>query len=195
MAGELEVLRFRHGPLWNFSYVVGVPGGEAVAVDPAWDVASMLAAAREAEMRIVAAVVTHGHRDHVRGLPELLAAVEAEVLAHEAEAGLMAEEFAGTVRFVSDGYELRVSSKTLVVVHTPGHTEGSLSLWGSGALLTGDTLMVSGPGRHERRPGAEEALRESLERRLAMVPGETLVYPGHDEGPEPYAELGRILGR
>ncbi|MEZ4493805.1 MAG: MBL fold metallo-hydrolase [Dehalococcoidia bacterium] len=191
----LTVMRFKHGPLWNFSYVVGVPGGDAVAIDPAWDVPAMLAAASDAEMRIVAALVTHGHRDHVQGLPELLQAVEAEVVAHEAERALMEQEFGGEVRYVGDGAEMTVGGRTLVAVHTPGHTEGSVSFWGDGVLFTGDTLMVSGPGRHGHEPGAEELLRESLEQGLGRLPEETVVYPGHDEGREPYAKLGMILGR
>ncbi len=194
MAGELTVLRFKHGPLWNFSYVVGMAGGEAIAIDPAGDVAAMLEATARAEMRIGAVVLTHGHRDHMRGLPELLRKVEAEVVAHEAERELLASEFGGEVRYVEDGAEIVVGRQTLVALHTPGHTPGSLSLWSEGVLFTGDTLMVSGPGRHGHENGAEEALRESVERRLGMVPRDTVVYPGHDEGPEPFAPLGWILG-
>ncbi len=195
MADELTVLRFKHGPLWNFSYVVGVPGGEAVAIDPGGDISAMVEAAAEAEMRIRSVVLTHGHRDHLRGLPELLGSVEAEVFAHESEEELLVEEFDGRVRFVGDRAEVAVGRARLVVVHTPGHTPGSLSLWGEGVLFTGDTLMVSGPGRHGHEEGSEEVLRESVERRLGMIPREAVVYPGHDEGREPFAPLGWILGR
>ena len=80
-------------------------------------------------------------------------------------------------------------------IHTPGHTPGSICILACGHLFTGDTLSVTGPGRHGPEPGAREALAESIASLAASLPRDTLVHPGHDLGPSPSVELGKVLAR
>jgi glyoxylase-like metal-dependent hydrolase (beta-lactamase superfamily II) len=191
----LSIRSFRHGPFWNFSYVLAEPGAEAIVVDPGGSIEELLTAAAAVEARVAAVVLTHGHHDHVSGLAELLGATGATAVAHEADAEAVRRATGIEVMAVGNEHQLHAGSHGLTLLHTPGHTEGSLCVLAGERLFTGDTLMASGPGRHALSPGAAEVLARSLADVLALLPGETLVYPGHDEGPAPTARLADALTR
>ena len=189
------VRTFRHGPFWNFSYLLAVPGGEAAVIDPGGVVHGLIAAAEAAESRITAVVLTHGHHDHLSGLAELVSATGAGVFAHQAEVGAVLRGSGMEATTVGHQSKLSLGPHEATLLHTPGHTEGSLCVLSGEHLFTGDTLMTSGPGRHALRPGAAERLARSLAEVVAPLPGETTIYPGHDEGPAPTATLAEALGR
>ncbi len=193
MSEDLVVLRLRHGPFWNHSFVAGFVAGPAIAIDPAWDVPGILDAARAHILTITSVLVTHAHHDHMNGLSELVAATNAEVLIHEAELPLLRAEYAGPATSVRHGHELRLASVAATVLHTPGHTPGSVSLSVDGNIFTGDTLMVGSLGRHGAFEGACEQLLESVYATIGALPPETVVHPGHDDGPAPAAPLSEAL--
>lgn len=190
MSDDLRVVRLRRGPFWNNSYLIGSPAtGAAVAIDPAWDVPAMLAAAREQGLRIVAAAVTHAHHDHAHGLAELVAETGAAVYIHERDAAGLEAVYSGPLCALGHDHMPDVAGLPLRLLHTPGHTPGSASLLVGEALFTGDTLMVGALGRAGPDAGAEEDLWQSVRSVYAALPGSVVLYPGHDAGPRPDSTL------
>ncbi|MCA9828925.1 MAG: MBL fold metallo-hydrolase [Dehalococcoidia bacterium] len=195
MAAPQVIIQLRHGPFWNFSYVVGVPGSEALVIDPAWDIPAIHAAASEHDMRITHVAVTHGHHDHAHGLTELVERTAATVFVHQAEAAMLAETFGGRVTAVEHDANVLLGPLRVRFLHTPGHTPGSMALYVGEHVFTGDTLTTAGRGRHGAYEGAAAQLDYSLTRVLAALAPGTAMYPGHDSGPSRSAVLGDVLAR
>jgi len=176
------------GPMQNYAYLAGPARGAGCAViDPGWDAAGILAAAQADGRAIRAVVLTHGHFDHVGGLKEL----DLPVWAHEADLPMLAK-FKG-VRGMQDGQRVDAGGLELEGLHTPGHTPGSQCLLAEGQLFTGDTLFMDCCGRTDLKGSDPAAMHRSL-RRLAALPPDTVVWPGHDYGDRPSAPLSVVLG-
>ena len=185
------------GQMRNFMYLIGDPTTrEAVAVDPAWDVGGLVSIAEQDGYRITGALVTHYHQDHVggtifgiqiEGLAKLLekdGGVPVYVNKHEAD-GL--KKVTGVsdsdLRKVDDGDTTKLGGREIRFMHTPGHTPGSQCFLVEGALVSGDTLFVNGCGRVDL-PGSDvDAMYDSLTNKLAKLPPETVLFPGHHYGP------------
>jgi len=181
------------GPMQNFAYLAGGSAGRDCAViDPGWDAASILAAARKDGRTIRAVALTHGHFDHVRGVKDLLEQVPVPVFAHQGDVAALREAFPA-VRPLEDGDTVDAGGLELRCLHTPGHTPGSQCLLAQGQLFTGDTLFIDCCGRTDLPGSDPEAMHRSL-RRLAALPAATVVWPGHDYGPCPSAPLSAVLG-
>lgn len=178
----LEIVQVRAGEMENFSYLVYCPESlRGLAVDPSFAPEHLLAAAAERRVAIDILVNTHGHRDHIAGNGRILEATGARLAAHPldvAEADIP----------LADGSVLSVGEGTVDILHTPGHTPGSIVLHPPGALITGDTLFVTFVGRADLAGSDPEALYRSL-RRLAAFPPDTRIYPGHDYGPRPVSTV------
>ena len=158
---------------------------------------------REAErlgVEIGLIIDTHGHPDHVAGNGPLRAMTGAEVLIHEADAfmllrprwpwpGLRPMRPDG---FLCDGDEVRIGRFSFTVMHTPGHTRGSISLYcqSAGMVLTGDTLFAGSIGRTDFPESSPQDMPNSLVK-LAGLPDRTLVYPGHGPSTTIGVEKGR----
>ncbi|PLX85464.1 MAG: hypothetical protein C0617_03995 [Desulfuromonas sp.] len=179
---SLEVVQVTAGRMDNFSYLVYCPASKkGLGVDPSFAPERLLAAAAERGVALEVLVNTHGHNDHIAGNDRILSATGARLAAHPLDlpgADLPLEE--GTLIPVGEG---RVE-----VLHTPGHTPGSITLHPPGALITGDTLFVTCVGRADLPGSDPEALYRSL-RRLAALPPETEIFPGHDYGPRPVSTV------
>jgi glyoxylase-like metal-dependent hydrolase (beta-lactamase superfamily II) len=154
--------------------------GDALLVDAAAEAPALLALIGDADVRTV--VTTHGHWDHHRALPEVVAATGAETVAHPADAGDLPVP---VTRPVEHGDTVRVGDQTLEVVHLRGHTPGSIALvWrgqeGAGThVFTGDSLFPGGPGR-TTTPESFTSLMDDLEERIfGQFDDETWIYPGH----------------
>jgi len=206
-ASDLYFVQEPVGEMANLAYLVGSRATrEALLVDPAWDVASLLARAERDGMRVVGALATHYHQDHVggsifgmsiEGLPRLLELqpVPVHVQAREAEGvrrvtGLSASDLA----LHEGGDEIALGSLRIRLLHTPGHTPGSQCFLVEEAkqparLVSGDTLFLNGCGRVDLPGGDPEAMYRSLNDVLKRLPDETLVYPGHLYA-EPVGSLG-----
>lgn len=178
MAGD-DVRVIKVGPLGpydNNAYVIidGV-SGESLIVDMPAEGEKILEQAQGTE--VTGIVLTHAHPDHCLSFDLITKATGAPVLAHEEEPGISAERAARRLR---DGGALAVGSLEVKVIHTPGHTPGSICLLVGDYLIAGDTLFPGGPGRTNSPQQLQEEIRSIVERLFAL-PDDTLVYPGHGE--------------
>lgn len=185
---KLYLKQIELGPLQNFVYLIGsLQTREAIVVDPAWDIPRLLEIARADEMRVVGAFITHTHPDHVNGLAQLLEKTDARVFVHKQEAaGLSVEP--GSIEPVEGGQQIPLGTWTLSVLHTPGHTPGSICLSVGDRLITGDTLFIGGCGRCDLPGGDPEALFKSLTN-LSRLEDHLVVHPGHHYAAQPTALL------
>lgn len=163
------------GPYGNNAYLLrDVAAGRALLVDMPLEPGPLLDAIA-AEGGVETIVVTHWHLDHWGSYDEVRAATAAPVLVGAKEERIPPERIDGRLE---DGQELRVGQTRVEVLHTPGHTGGSISLRVGGAVITGDTLFAGGPGK-TFAAGDLETLLETIASRLLPLPEATLVLPGH----------------
>jgi hydroxyacylglutathione hydrolase len=175
----------------NFVYLIGDrTTGECLVVDPAYAVGELADAAEADGMQIVGALATHYHPDHVggsmmsyniEGVAALLERVGVKVHVQEAEApwvlrttGVSPSDLA----VHEPGDRVAVGTVEVELVHTPGHTPGSQCFLVAGRLVSGDTLFLDGCGRTDL-PGSDVDQMYASLQRLARLPEETLIYPGH----------------
>lgn len=194
------------GQMANFMYLIGDPTTrEAVVVDPAWGVGDLLRTAAEDDYRIVGALVTHYHPDHVggdlfgapvEGVTKLLEShsVPLYVNKHEAQGLKVVTGVSDSdMRLVDDGDRFELGELQIRFLHTPGHTPGSQCFLIGNRLVAGDTLFVQGCGRVDLPGGDPEAMYYTLTSKLAKLPGNTVLFPGHNYGPHPTSTIGREL--
>lgn len=150
-------------------------GGEALLIDPVKEhLPQYLQLIQELELRLVFAVDTHVHADHVTGLGALRSATDCTTI-------MGAQSKAECVsRKVIDGEHIRVGGLELRALYTPGHTDDSYSFVGPNCVFTGDTLLIRSTGRTDFQRGDPAAQYQSLFGKLLKLPDETRVYPGHD---------------
>ncbi len=187
----------------NFVYAIGDrQSGEAVLVDPAYDVEGLLGVLAADDMRCAGVLATHYHPDHVggammgmqlEGVAELLEQVDVPIHVQAPEA-----EFVRTVTGLTDdalvqhqsGDVVSVGAVDIELICTPGHTPGSQCFLVDGRLVAGDTLFLDGCGRMDL-PGSDPAqMYESLTQKLAKVPDNAVLYPGHRYSLESSATMG-----
>ena len=169
---------------------------EAMVVDPGDEIESILEVVRRHGLTVKSIVITHAHIDHIGGAQKLKRATGAPVYMNAADEELhrrldvqaawlgMAppEEVAIDVA-AKDGDKLAVGPTEVQVLHTPGHTQGSICLWmpSEGKLVAGDTLFRDSIGRTDLPGGDGKQILRSIHDKLLPLPGETLVFPGHGE--------------
>ena len=188
------VSQLKLGPWDNFITFVGCSEAREVAVvDPAWDAAAILGEAARLGVRITDVLLTHSHFDHVNRVNEVLDATDAQVHMLGAEIDFSGFRSENLTRR-SAGDRVRVGrSVEITVMHTPGHTPGSTSYLAQGALVTGDTLFVNGCGRCDFVGGDPVVMYSTLRALCEGLPGDTVMYPGHDYGDAPTARLDAQL--
>lgn len=191
MAGSMYLKQMELGPMQNYVYLIGDPETrQCVAVDPAWEIDTVVETANSDDMTIIGVLVTHTHQDHVGGdlfgtyipgVEEFLEKIKAKVYVHKAEQEFMKGYGSDLVK--TDGNNtLEIGRLTLTFLHTPGHTPGSQCFLVDGRLISGDTLFIGACGRTDLPGGDPEELYRSLTQRLAALPDETILLPGHNYG-------------
>jgi hydroxyacylglutathione hydrolase len=177
----MEVKQIKVGTMENFVYlVVDEKSREALVVDSGWETAPILKAVGEARASVKYVVATHEHFDHVSTIEELAERLGADVVAHRVS------PIRCDLR-VDDGGGLGLGESTVKVLHTPGHTDDSVCLYDGTNVFTGDTLFVGTIGRFE--PSKAEEIYRSLYAVLLRLPGDTVMFPGHDYGDVPHRTL------
>ena len=171
------------GQLETNCYLVADAEGNAAVIDPAAAPERILQTAREHGLNLQAILLTHGHFDHVGGIKGLVQALRCPVWMHESELTLP-EYLTDGKLYYTDGYDegdtVTVGKLTFTVLHTPGHTPGSVCLRCGDALFSGDTLFAGSYGRTDFSGGSGLEMCKSLHR-LAEISENLNVYPGHGE--------------
>jgi len=170
----------------TYSYLIASrPGGEALIIDPVLErVDRYLQLVRELDLRLVKAVDTHLHADHITGLGALRDRTHCITVMGE-QSGVDVVSMR-----VSDGDKLRIEGVCLDVIYTPGHTNDSYSFHMQGRVFTGDTLLIRSTGRTDFQNGDPRTQYDSIFRRLLRLPDETLVYPAHDYKGDTVSTIG-----
>ena len=178
------------GPFEANCYLLGDEESRVCAViDPGFNAPKVLEEAKEAGYEIQCVLLTHGHFDHVNGVPGLLEAIPGlPVYVHKADTTdkpkksdydlFLSLSTVPGCTFWEEGDKVQVGGLTVEVLHTPGHTQGSVTLRVEDALFTGDTLFCMSCGRTDLEGGDQAALDRSL-RRLYELEGDYRVFPGH----------------
>jgi len=189
----------------NFVYLIGDrERGEALAVDPAYNVRELVEILEADGLRLTGVLATHWHPDHVggdlmgygiEGIRELLALPDVSAPVHvqrdEAEWVRRATGVSDTDLALHDsGDTVTVGDVPVHLVHTPGHTPGSQCFVVDQKLVAGDTLFLDGCGRTDLPGGDADQMYESLTQRLAAIPDDTVLYPGHRYSEAPFATMG-----
>jgi hydroxyacylglutathione hydrolase len=195
-AVELEVRGVVVGLFRENCWVVGSrQRGEAIVIDPGDQPEDIQALARDMGVRITRVVASHAHIDHIMAVRPMVEATNAPFLLHESDL-FIAESMPTVARmwlghevlpapvpdfYVEDGQDLEVAGVKLKILHTPGHTPGSVCLYApeAGLLFSGDTLFRESIGRTDLPGGDTDTIVRSIATRLYTLPPETRVLPGH----------------
>jgi glyoxylase-like metal-dependent hydrolase (beta-lactamase superfamily II) len=187
----------------NFAYLVGDrETGETVVVDPAYNVDDILAVLEADGMRLVGALGTHYHADHIGGsmmgfavvgIADLLERVTVPIHIQRDEADYVRKTTGvgdNDLQLHDSGDVVSVGAIDIELIHTPGHTPGSQCFLVANRLVAGDTLFLDGCGRTDLPGSDSREMYYSLTQRLAKVPDDAVLYPGHLYSPEPSAPMG-----
>jgi len=179
------IRQIKLGLIDNFCYVVGDEATlEGAVVDPSANAPRIMEEVNNLKLDVKYIINTHGHGDHTGANQDLVKATGARIAAHA---------LCQTPHHIPlhDGIILKIGNLDLKIIHTPGHTtDGICILAGSKALFTGDTLFVGECGRADLPGSSPEALWHSFFDKLAKLPDDVLVLPGHDYGKKPFSTLG-----
>jgi glyoxylase-like metal-dependent hydrolase (beta-lactamase superfamily II)/rhodanese-related sulfurtransferase len=170
----------------TYSYLLASrAGGEALILDPVLEkVDRYCQLLRELDLRLVKAVDTHLHADHVTGLGELRDRTHCvTIMGDQSKADVVAMR-------VSDGDKVMIEGLSLDVMYTPGHTDDSYSYLMGDRVFTGDTLLIRGTGRTDFQNGSARSQYDSIFNRLLKLPDETMVFPAHDYKGDTVSTIG-----
>lgn len=189
----MEVIEYQTGPLRVNTYLVYDETKEAFLVDPGSYLKQISNKIVEKELNLKYIVLTHGHGDHIGGIPQFkIDFPDVKVVALDLEKEVLNDPIlnnsavilGGQVsmdadEYVSDGQTIQVGDMALKVVATPGHTPGGMSILLEDAVFCGDTLFKGSIGRSDMPGGDYLALINSIKTKLFVLPDDTKVYPGH----------------
>jgi hydroxyacylglutathione hydrolase len=195
---ELIIEKLVVGDLQTNCYIVGDEATrEGIVIDPGGDAAAILEAIQRAKLRIKLVVDTHGHFDHILANRQVSEATGAPLAVHPDDASMLTNPLRSFALFVgkvqpsppatvslAEGNTIELGAAKLQVLHTPGHSPGSISLWcpEQKVIFSGDVLFNMGIGRTDFPGGSFRVLARSIRERLFALADDTIVYSGH--GPE-----------
>lgn len=164
----------------------------SAVIDPGADPEKIIQAIAELELKPVLLINTHGHVDHVGANKDIKDKYSVPLCIHEADQKMLGSVLQSGLsfllgakaspeadRFLEDGEILDIGHQQLAVIHTPGHSPGSISLKSNGLIFTGDTLFSGGVGRTDLPGGSWKELEKSINERILRFPDDVLILPGH----------------
>jgi glyoxylase-like metal-dependent hydrolase (beta-lactamase superfamily II) len=186
-----------------FCYMIGNEDSRTCAlIDPAFDTDRILAKVSEDGYRVTHVINTHGHSDHSAGNAAVIAKTGASLAIHHADSGQLGgisnSAFSrllggkGSPKpdiLLKDKDIIKIGNTRLSVIHTPGHTPGSICIYLPGHVFTGDTLFVGAVGRTDLPGGSAKQLLASITEKIYVLPADTRVWPGHDYGETPFSTV------
>jgi len=199
----MVVKQYAVGNFAVFCYLIGdEESQEGLFIDPADDTTRLLAEAKSHGLSKIKYIVnTHSHVDHVMGNAEMAKKTGAKIIIHEEDATALVQTPTYLLEMfnaktsppadirVREGDIVQAGHVRLKVIHTPGHSAGGMSLYLDGSVFTGDTLFVGSVGRTDLPGSSWDVLEASIREKLYVLPGETVVFPGHDYGPTPTSTI------
>ena len=186
-----------------FCYVIsdGI-SGEGILIDPAAEFGKIEEYIRKNKLRITAVVNTHGHFDHTGGNRYFASKTGSKVFIHGDDLPGLHSGLSRFMDFIrgrwarsyetvslNDGDIIRAGDMGVRVIHTPGHSRGSICLYSDGNLFTGDTLFTEGTGRTDFAGGSEAELIKSVREKILSLPDDTKIWPGHNYGRFPVSTV------
>lgn len=182
----MKIQTFDVGTLSTNCYIVSCPEtAEAIVIDPGFEATyeaeQIMRYLDENSLKVQFIVNTHGHADHTSGDVILKRKYCVPVLIHQYDADFLtdlSDNLSPADVLFEDGKLVNFGRVKLKVMHTPGHTMGSISLVDEGLIFTGDTLFAGGIGRTDFPGGSDREMRASLQK-LVSLPNDFVVYPGH----------------
>jgi hydroxyacylglutathione hydrolase len=193
MDDGIIIRRLKVGHLSANCWIVGsVSSGTGLVIDPGGNADGIMRAIEEARLDIEIIILTHGHSDHIAALYEIQDRTGAAVAIHALDAdflegrGSVSSQFGISYRtphppdrLLRDGDVIEAAGMSITVLHTPGHTPGSICLLSGNMVFTGDTLFRRGIGTTLMPGSSRPQLIESIRTRLMTLPDDTVIYPGH----------------
>lgn len=199
----MQVMRIENGMFDSNVYLI-IHGKECILVDAGVSAVRVGKTLTANDWTLKAIILTHGHVDHVCQLEQFKQMYAVPIMMHIDEAALFTNDDANGYnafgipksqtmpvpdRLLVDGELIAIGDSTVQVIHTPGHTAGSICLYAADFLITGDTLFKTSIGRTDLHTGDHTAILSSIRNRLFVLPPNTIVYPGH--GPESSIDFER----
>jgi len=170
------------GQMQNFSYLIGDEiSKEGAVVDPAWENGKILEIAKKHDLNIKFILITHSHYDHIDGVKEMVNATDAIVYVHEDDSLEIEKLSIEKIKKLKNNEIITIGKIKIKVLHTPGHSPGSVCYLFDNKIITGDMLFVEAIGRVDLPGGDIEKMFNSLQR-LKELNDDIEVYPGHDYG-------------
>ena len=199
----MVVKQYEVGNFAVFCYLVGdEETQEGLFIDPADDAKKLLSEAKSQGINKINYIVnTHSHVDHIMGNAEMVKKTGAKIIIHQEDASALVRTSTDLLEMfgaaasppadiqVKDGEIIQVGNVILKVLHTPGHSPGGMSLHLDGMVFTGDTLFVGSVGRTDFPGSSWDVLENSVRKKLYVLPGETVVFPGHNYGSTPTSTI------
>lgn len=182
--GARRLLRLETAPFGTNAYLLACrESGDSILVDAPGEADEIIRQLEGTRPRCI--LITHGHADHTLALEELKNRLQIPVAAHGADGDALPVR---PDRLLRDGDSVACGRLTLAVLHTPGHTPGSLCFLSKGCLICGDTIFPGGPGKTATPADLQQIIR-SITEKIFTLPGETLLFPGHGVSTRVQAEL------
>ena len=182
-----------------FCYLIGdEEEKEGLFIDPADDADRLIAEAKSHGLNEIKYIInTHSHVDHIMGNAEMVKKTGAKIIIHEEDAKYLTRTQSDLLAMfrakpsppadieVKDEDMIQMGKVALKVLHTPGHSPGGISLYMDGMVFTGDSLFVGSVGRTDFPGSSWNVLEASIRKKLFVLPGDPIIYPGHNYGPPP----------
>jgi len=199
----MDIRQIKLSRMETFCYLVGDESTRQCAlIDPAFDTDKILQMVKSAGYTAAYVINTHGHADHCAGNAAIIKATGAKLMIHEKDADRLKGLVSGVFSAALGGRPsprpdvvlkhqdiIAVGGIKLTVLHTPGHTPGGICLYTPGHVFTGDTLFVGAVGRTDLPGGSARTLLASIKENIYTLPGDTIVWPGHDYGKTPWSTV------